>query len=63
MKGDDNPSWKIDNTNKCCSKEYYKKRVASTNPEEPLHKKSRSEKTYSRTSYAVRKGIKKLKSA
>ena len=59
MKGEDNPSWKTPNTNECRFKDYYKKRIASANPEEPLHKKSRSGKTYSRTSYAIKRGIKK----
>lgn len=59
MKGADNSAWKTHNTSECCSKEYYKKRIASANPEEPLHKKSRSGKTYSRTSLAIKKGIKK----
>ena len=53
-----------DITNKYHSKEFYEKRMVSANPEEPIHKKSRSDKTYSSTSYVVRKGIKKkLKSA
>ena len=59
MKGEDNPAWIIHNTNEYLSKEYYKKRMASTNPDEPLHRRCRSGKTYSRISYTVRKGIKK----
>ena len=45
---------KIGNTSECHSKEYYKKRMVSTNPEDPQHRKG---KTYSSTSYKVRKGI------
>ena len=41
MKGADNPSWNIHNTNKCLSKEYYKKRIASSSSDEPPHKKSK----------------------
>ena len=40
MKGEDNPAWKTHNTNECRSKEYYKKRMASSSSEEPLHKKT-----------------------
>ena len=39
MKGADNPTWKTHNTLECRFKEYYKKRMASANPEEPLHKR------------------------
>ena len=56
MKGVDNPAWKTRNTKDCRSKEYYKKRMASSHKDEPPYKKG---KTYSRTSLAIKRGIKK----
>ena len=39
MKESDNPVWKTHNTSECCSKEYYKKRMAgSSNSGEPDEK-------------------------
>ena len=64
IKGTDNTAWKTHNTSECRSKVYDTKRMASASSEEPLHKKSRSGKTYSRTSLAINKVLKKkLRSA
>ena len=57
MKGVDNPAWKTHNTSECRSKEYYKKRMASTSRDEPDPKKKKYKGAMS--NYAIKKGIKK----
>ena len=52
----ENPAWKTHNTKDYHSKEFYKKKMASTSKDEPPFEKC---KTYSRTSLAIKKFIKK----
>ena len=59
MKGADNPAWKTHNTSECRSKEYYKKRMTSTNTDESLHKKHKKTDKWVISNYAVKKQVKK----